>query len=198
MPELAQYAVGQPVIRLQVLPFDLHIHGSRKSKVEDLRGHVGGQEVEGSARELKRQCFSQIADVIGRGMVFLVERNQYVGIGRAYGSRCVVHIIELAVWEADIVGNARHLLTGNGGASGAFDQRSRRGANVKDELTAIGVGEKVLTKPWHQRGSRKTDQQESRNKKKSFRYQRCQQPLVGMPKSFKPAVECLLRPRKGI
>jgi hypothetical protein len=72
MPELAQHAVGQLAIRLKVLPLDLHIHGSRESEVEDLSSHVRGQEVERSAGERTRQGFSKIANVIGRGLVFLV------------------------------------------------------------------------------------------------------------------------------
>ena len=121
------------------------------------------------------KVFRKIADVIGRGVVFLVERNQYVGISRAYGSGRVVHIVELAVREADIVGNALHLLTGNLAANRAFDQvakhrgvfdpRSGLGANMQDELAAVGVREKVLAKPWDERGSRKANQQEKREQK---------------------------------
>ena len=127
MPKLAQYGVSDSAIGLQILPFDLHIHGSRESKVEDLSGHVRGQEVESSAGERAGQGFSKIANVIGRRVVFLAERNQYVGISRAYGSGCVVHVIELAVREADIVGNARHLLTGN--LRGEWSVRSGRTAS---------------------------------------------------------------------
>jgi hypothetical protein len=37
-----------------------------------LSSHVRGQEVERSAGERTRQGFSKIANVIGRGLVFLV------------------------------------------------------------------------------------------------------------------------------
>ena len=136
------------------------------------------------------KVFRKIADVIGRGVVLFVERNEDVGVGRADGSGCAVHVVELAVRQADIVGNARHLLTGNLAANraldqiakhrGVFDPRSGLGANVKDELTAIGVREEVLTKPWNQRGSRKTDQKKSGNKKKSS-FQRMLSATAGRP-----------------
>src|SRR6202451_761294 len=42
VPKLAQHGVGDFAIGLNVLPFDLDIHGSRESKVEDLSGHVRG------------------------------------------------------------------------------------------------------------------------------------------------------------
>jgi hypothetical protein len=51
MPQLAPYGVSHLAIGLKILSFDLDIHGSRQSEVEDLCGHVSGQEVEGSARE---------------------------------------------------------------------------------------------------------------------------------------------------
>jgi hypothetical protein len=41
---------------------------------------------------------------------------------------------------------------------GVFDTRSGFGTNMKNELAAVGIWEKVLAKPWYERGSRKTDQ----------------------------------------
>src|SRR3546814_3673432 len=60
----------------------LHVDRRGRAEIEDLAGHVGGQEGEIDARKALRQDLAQLGDEIAGRLVILVERDQDE-IGRA-------------------------------------------------------------------------------------------------------------------
>jgi hypothetical protein len=100
-------------------------------------------------------------------MVLCGKRHENVGVGRADDAGGAVDVIELAVREADVIGNTDQLLFGNPAADealdevanhcGIFDPRACFCAKVKDKLAAIDTRKEVLAKPWNESGGRKAD-----------------------------------------
>ena len=65
--DLPQHYVRHGAVAFRVRAFDLHVDGSRKSEIENLRDHVGGQKVESGAGKFLRQLLSQGAHIVRCG-----------------------------------------------------------------------------------------------------------------------------------
>ncbi len=158
--KLGQHAVGYLAIPLNVRSIDLNIHRRGHPEIENLANHIGRQEIKHHAGIVMSQFHSQVAHIIGRGMVLGFERDHDVRIIGADESGCPVDIADIAVGQADVVDDAvhfvgRHHLTDGGFHHVAqprhlFDTRSRLGSHVQNKLAAIRVREKILPEPGHQ------------------------------------------------
>ena len=108
-PQLMRHAqVGRAVATN-----DPNVDLRRQSEIEDLRDHVGGLEIEGHGWKCGRQHLAQLAHVVGRRRVSLLQRHQ---------DHAVVDVDGRAVGESEVVRPLRH-------------------ANVIDDEVAIALRE---------------------------------------------------------
>src|SRR6202041_320988 len=103
--------------------------------------------------------------------MFGIQRHEYVGIGSADHTRSVVHEVQLAVRQADVVNDVCHFffwylsadrvfdLVGQHG--GIFDAGSGFGPEMEYELAAVDAGEEIAAEPWKER--RHADAREKKN-----------------------------------
>ncbi len=141
-------------------------------------------------------------------MVIFFERHQNIGVARSYETRCAVHKIDGAVWQADVVQDVVHLalryltayraLDEVAQLRGLFDSRAAPGAQMEDELTAVRVRKKVLTEPRHKEKRRNAGQKKDGDEEDTTMDKRCEEGLVGIPKPFEHAFECSLEPHERI
>ena len=136
----------------------INAHGSdidlrRQSEVQDLRYDIGRLKIEHIFRECRRQHLTQFLDVIRRRLVAFLERHlddavidpdrRPIGKCQIVGSRR----------QSDIVDNQGAFFFGNDFTNlvldrledrlRALDARSRGGANMKLDLSAVDQREKV-------------------------------------------------------
>ena len=127
------------------------------------------------------QAHTERPDVIGRRVMFGVQRHEYVGIGGADHARSAVHEIHLAVGQADVINDVSHFLLGYlppdrvfdlvGQHGGIFDTGSGFGPEMEHELAAIRTREEIPTKPGKESRSEDAHQKKSRNENESSTYE---------------------------
>src|SRR6202166_2281768 len=176
-PDFLQHTSRDFAIALNIGSLDLNIDGSGQTKVQNLSDDVRGQEVKGRAGIFAGQRLSQALHIVCRSVVIFVEGHQNIGVARSDEARGAVHEIDGAVRQADIVQDVVYFALRDLAADGAlnevaqlrglFDSRAALGAEVQDELTAVGVGKEILTEPRHEEKRRGAGQKKDRYKKQS-------------------------------
>ena len=105
MPKFAKHLVGDPLVRGDVRTVDLDVNGRGQTEVKDLGHDVGRKKIERRTGKLAREIAAQGAHVACDRVMFLLQRDKYVDIGRARQSRVVVHVVDVAARQANIVQN---------------------------------------------------------------------------------------------
>ncbi len=90
----------------------------------------------------------------------LVERDQYVGIAAAYGSRIAIGQVDAGDGQPDVVHDACNLVLGNHlaqrrlnvihQARGIFHTQPGWGAHVQLDLTGVHLREEITPEKWNQ------------------------------------------------
>ncbi len=99
--------------------------------------------------------------------------------------------IDAAVRQADVVEDRNKLVRRDnvadpvfdeiGEACGLLDAGARLGPQVKDELTAIGIGKEVLAEPWRQAENRKYATEENSDEDFAVMHERDQKIAIAQP-----------------
>src|SRR5437868_11730161 len=147
--------LGNRVVRVQVPADNLNVDRGRQTEVQNLTHDVGRLKEEFRSGKIKRQIFAQLLDILlGRMMMLLIQRDQYLGIGRSNGSAGAVGSIDGAEGQTDVVQNrdqlvlrnllAQRLLDFIAKTSCFFDARSRARAQMQTEDSSVDAGEEIL------------------------------------------------------
>ena len=83
LAQLAEHLVGLGLAGVRIVAFNLDVDGRGQSKVENLRGNVGGQRIKRGFGENAGQVIAQSAHIVCRWPVIRLERYQNVAIARA-------------------------------------------------------------------------------------------------------------------
>ncbi len=158
--QLRHDVLGNVVIGLNVVSFDLNVDRRGQAEIENLGHDVGRQKIEGRPGKLAGKLLAKGTNILRRGVMVLAQRHQHIGVIGAEYARSGVHQVVGTEWQADVVQNVidfirRHLFA-NGGLyqigklCRILNARPGLRADVQDELTAIGVGEEILPEPRRQ------------------------------------------------
>ncbi len=193
---------------MHVVAFDLDVDRRRLPEIENLRHHVGGQEIEHLGRELGVQFGAQVAHIIGGRAVAFLQRHHDVGVGRTDQAVGRIHGVEAAIGQADDVDDVveiglRHLgadilLDQIGDARGFLGAGAGLGAHMQDELPAVGGREEVVAEERRQAEHQDADAQENRNEDLAALHQVGQHALISAAQLLEPLLEAALEIGEGI
>ena len=96
--------------RVRQRPHHLEVNRRGQPEVERLPHDVGRLEEKCELRKLLPQARAQVANVVPRGMVLLVQRYQDLAVKLPDRSRIAVREVLAAVGESDVVENVRQLV----------------------------------------------------------------------------------------
>ena len=100
---MSQHFVGDAAIVGNVGTVDLNVDRRRQTEVQGLGHDVGRQDIESHSGKLARELLAQGPDVAGSRVVLLIQRDKHIGIGFPGESGVVVHKVDVADRQADIV-----------------------------------------------------------------------------------------------
>src|SRR6266403_1710962 len=165
--QFLQQVVREGAVAIHVESDDLHIDRRGQTEVQYLGDHVRRQERECRRRIAGRKFGAQLADEVRRGLMVLVEIDEYVGIPRTDRRGSAVRQIDAAVGKSQIVVDAGNLTSWNHLADGCLDCIAKRrgllytgaGARTQVQLDLAGVdGRKEVLAETRQRPQRKGEQ----------------------------------------
>src|SRR5271170_1446504 len=172
--QLRHDLLGDVVIDLHVVSFDLNVDRRGQAEVENLSHDVGRHKIEGCPGKLAGKFLAKGTNVFGGGVMVLAQRYQHIGVIRAKHTRGGMHQVVGAEGQADVVQNVIDFIRGHLFANGGLYQVGNLGgvlnacpglrADVQAELTAIRVGEEILSEPRRQEKGAETDPEKRRNK----------------------------------
>src|SRR5258706_4230408 len=113
LTEFGEDFVGYAAIPFRVRAFNLDVYRSGKAEIKDLGGDVGGEKIKSGAGKLRGQLFAELAHVGGGGVMIFVQRDEDVRIAGANQAGRIVHVVDAAVGEADVVGDGVEFAFGN-------------------------------------------------------------------------------------
>ena len=105
LADARDHVIGNLVISRHVRADNLNVDGRGQAEVQDLADDVRRLEEELRARELLGQLAAEIADVVRRGAMFGIQRNQNLGIRGADHAAVAVGEVDAAVRHSDVVQN---------------------------------------------------------------------------------------------
>ena len=105
--DFLEQLIGPKPIAGQVIPHDLNVYRSGEPKIQNLRDNVGRQERKDHAGKLLGQAHPKLLNIIRSWMMLGSQGDEDVRIRGANWSRVAVRKIDAAVWQSDIVDDAR-------------------------------------------------------------------------------------------
>ncbi len=187
---------------------DPNIDLRRQAEIEDLRGHVGGLEIEGHRRKGGRQHLAQPTHVV---------RSRRVSLLEGYQDHAVIDVDGRAVAESEVVRPLRHanvvddelalplrndfadlVLDFLEDAFGGFHAGRRRCTDVKLDLSPVDCGEEVVADHGEHHASQREHQHGGDRDNERPLEQHREHAHVAPAKQLETTLELLVKPREPV
>src|SRR5580692_1510308 len=99
--QLRDNLLGDVVIDLDVVSFDLHVDRRRQAEIENLSHDVRREKIERRSGKLAGKLLAKGANILGGGMMILAQRYQHIGVVGAKHTRGGMHEVVGTEWQAD-------------------------------------------------------------------------------------------------